>query len=413
MSDRLMYCPRHRALATLLLSVLALTGYTGASLANDSLGNNSGADNSVTNNSPATSEAFLRASSTQPTTDKRYHHIALLLPLSGTMSRAGEAIRDGFLAAYYASYPDTTEAPNLLIVDSTSSSSNITARIDQLVREQGVDAIVGPLAREDVSQLERLSRLPVPTLALNYGSGDSGSTAQLYELALNPEEEMRALAQALAERGINKLTLFTVSGATGPGNNDRQLAAFTHAWRESKRTLAAQITLKPGDNVITVSRSLFASSGAQPALLRSDALLLLTPPNTSRQLVPALRYYSPAALPLLIAAPGSFDPQANTAQNQDMNGTLLFDMPWLLAGHPLKASLQETGAIPYQSRYDRLYALGSDALLTLQRLQSPNGQLGDGNTGTLTIGPGRHIRRTLSWMKISDGQALPALQTSP
>ena len=75
--------------------------------------------------------------------------VALLLPLSGRAQQAGIAVRDGFLAAYYQQ--DAASRPRVRLYDVAARdvpSAYLAAVAD------GAEAVVGPLTREEVADIE-------------------------------------------------------------------------------------------------------------------------------------------------------------------------------------------------------------------------------------------------------------------
>ena len=109
---------------------------------------------------------------------ERPNNIVLMLPLQGKNAVAGKAIRDGFLASYYAARNAGDQLPAIRIID-TSNSSDFATLYDQ-VTQQGADFIIGPLHKQHVQSLQARRSLPTPTLALNYGAADD-NTNQLYQ----------------------------------------------------------------------------------------------------------------------------------------------------------------------------------------------------------------------------------------
>src|SRR4051812_10012688 len=87
-----------------------------------------------------TSPAFLAKPITTVTEPQ---HVALLLPLSGNLASAGQAVKEGFLAAYYASQP----RPELAIeFYDTASQADINSLYQQ-AQQKGADFVIGPLTK--------------------------------------------------------------------------------------------------------------------------------------------------------------------------------------------------------------------------------------------------------------------------
>ena len=96
---------------------------------------------------------------------ERPQKIALLLPQQGKLGKAGRAVRDGFMAAYYQAKQQNNQTPQIILYD--SHAKDVIKLYEQAVSE-GVQLIIGPLDKPKVTQLSQLDQLPVATLAVNY-----------------------------------------------------------------------------------------------------------------------------------------------------------------------------------------------------------------------------------------------------
>jgi outer membrane PBP1 activator LpoA protein len=92
-------------------------------------------------------------------------NIALLLPLQGKYAALGNAVRNGFLNAYYEQ-SGKSAGQNISFID-TSTGASIGALYQQAIAK-GADFVVGPLTKDEVQQLISAGGFNVPTLALNY-----------------------------------------------------------------------------------------------------------------------------------------------------------------------------------------------------------------------------------------------------
>ena len=132
--------------------------------------------------------------------------IALLLPFRGGYRKAAEAVRDGFIAAWHSA---GDYKPALKIYD--ANALNVEQIYAQAVAE-GADFVVGPLEKQAIEELAKLTDLPVPVLALNQApagrgekpAGSHGVLPNLMQFGLSPEGEAPA------------------SGAKGPVGRARQ-----------------------------------------------------------------------------------------------------------------------------------------------------------------------------------------------
>ncbi|MEK9766422.1 MAG: penicillin-binding protein activator, partial [Thalassolituus sp.] len=136
------------------------------------------------------------------------------LAMTGPLARTGEAIRDGFMAAYYSSLQKGFPVPAITIIDQTGTES-----VDQGYAEaiqSGSQWLVGPLTKNDVQALEERTSLPLPTLALNYGSreGDAYNPlpAELFEFGLSAEDEAVQIADQAWKDGHRRALVMIPEG---------------------------------------------------------------------------------------------------------------------------------------------------------------------------------------------------------
>ncbi|HRQ64280.1 MAG TPA: penicillin-binding protein activator, partial [Xanthomonadaceae bacterium] len=130
--------------------------------------------------------------------------VALLLPAGGPLASAAQAVRDGFMTAYFA---DPRERPEVRVYDAGSTPGDALFAYRRAVAD-GVDRVVGPLSRESVAHLFDNGIPPVPMLALNHAGGQTpwGS----YEFGLLPDHEGRLLAERLLDAGVRQVAMITM-----------------------------------------------------------------------------------------------------------------------------------------------------------------------------------------------------------
>jgi len=120
------------------------------------------------------------------------HQVALLLPLSGSASGVGNAIRNGFLGAYFASASGLDDRQTIRIYDVTAEGGASAAYAEAVA--DGAQFVVGPLLKDSVVELANDILVPVPVLTLNYLPDDTLAPPGLYQFALAPEDEAAAAA---------------------------------------------------------------------------------------------------------------------------------------------------------------------------------------------------------------------------
>ena len=174
-------------------------------------------------NHPA-SDDILRGLSSRSIDDVTHpRRIALILPLSSKFATAAEAVRDGFLAAYYSTLGHKVES--IKIYDVGDNPDSVTDVYDQAISD-GAQFVVGPLDKNSVSKLLDQEPLPVPTLALNYALEPNETPKNLFQFGLSPEEEAKQVAERTWLDGhVNAATIIP----NGPWG-ERVAQAFKERW---------------------------------------------------------------------------------------------------------------------------------------------------------------------------------------
>ncbi len=349
--------------------------------------------------------------------------MALLLPLQGNLSNSGQAIRNGFFAAYYHSLQKKSHLPTIRVVD--TSSGDIIALYNQVI-EQGADFVVGPLTKEDVMRVAKLDSLPVPTLALNT-IPSSRPINNFYQFGLSPEDEAKQVADKAWRNGHKRVVVIA------PANNwgERVAEVMLARWQE----LGGQVvdTLfygKPQQLSVELAKLLGVEQSEQRSKLlqhllggteiRSityrrqdiDAFFVVAKPLPARQIHPLLKFYYAGDLPVY-ATSHVYNGVSNPKSDQDLNGILFCAIPAAIAPDTLSVDQQailqrikETWPKAYEQQ-PQLFAFGMDSYELTMRLIT-EGQLPEagwkGTTGLLYIQSNKVIYRQLPWVKMDDGK---------
>ncbi len=321
--------------------------------------------------------------------------LALLLPMSGSIGVAAAAVRDGFMTAYYA---DTRRRPVLHIYD---TAQDALAQYRKAVQD-GNDFVVGPLARDHVSELFDQTDLEVPVLALNRGTAPPPPGSASFSLA--PEDEGVAAAQRLLGKGLRRTIVIA-------GNDDlaqRALAAFRDAYTQRGGEIAADVTLTgSGPNYAAPLKRALVDAGD-----RYDAIFLAlkAPPArlVATQLSTAGFRTVPRVSTSLILSGGG-----NPRLDQELDGIEYPEFPWLLHAIPGLPDAADIGARLGSTRDGgaRLYAFGADAYTLSAYLESlalqPDATV-RGATGALSLDGFGNIQRRPEWAVFSGGRPRPA-----
>ena len=365
---------------------------------------------------PETVRALQRAARERP------QRVAVLLPESGPLAPAAEAIRDGMMTGYYSAEEAGNPTPDLRFYD--VSDADVRSVFQRAV-EDGAQFVVGPLAKENVAELARAGTPPVTVLALNYLDQDSES-APIFQFGLAPEDEARQIARQNLEAGDRLAGVLYPRSAWG----QRVADAFVAAWRDGGGRVVVESSFTE-DTIGETVESLLDTARAEKDLRRDtsfsdldserpeewpqslDFLFLVADPNEGRQIKPALNFHYARDLPVF-ATSYIYDGTLAPRRDQDLDGVYFLDMPWILyEGTKLHRMAEETWPEGH-GRYARLFAMGVDAyrlqarLYLLRNLQDSTLP---GVTGTLRLNGARLVRES-DWAVFRNGEAIPVPRVS-
>lgn len=363
--------------------------------------------------------------------DGKVDTLALLLPLTGPLAAPAQAVRDGFMAAYFGK---SGARPSLLVFDTGTQAADIP-RVTEQALSAGADVLVGPLAKDQVAALAELEP-GAPVLALNYldnflATEQVAVPEDFFQLGLLPEDEAQQVAQRATRDGRRRALALVPEGEWG----QRLLAAF----RDSLQAFGGELVdfeiypakAKEYSGVITrllkfnakaakaqdLAREQAAKGqktdlAALPLAIRNDAdfIFLVAQPPQARLLRPQLSYYRATEMPIY-ATSHVYSGRPAPAADQDMNGLMFCDMPWVLGGDPrLEAAQAEVEHLwPNQAGVlPRLFALGYDAFNLADGFRVGNLRADApiaSATGLLQLRAGGRINRSLNWAEFRGGRA--------
>ena len=401
--------------------------------------------------------------------------IALILPLTGRLSNAGDAVRDGFLGGYFADsrlYPQPNTQSNaqletlnrffqpeqggvvernflqepsplagaqaarprsLTLYDSASAPlSDLVAR----AKADGADLIIGPLRKDKAQTVAELAaQANMPALLLNYleqapetQNSPSALTQrnEIYQLGTAIENEAATLANALMDSEHQRV-LVVHSGQTW---SQRALAEFQTLW-------PFPVSVARFDQIKEVTGAVGGSMGVADSVARKneltqlfdqeiqflprarqdlDAVVTLTSNVESRALVPALRFHFADNLPVY-ATSQSIRGDGNI---RELAGFTVTELPLLTSPNLDMRNLVSTYNLA-ESPLVELYALGYDAyqLATWIHLmsQSPRASMQQAlrltmATGIIQLSPNGRFQRTLDMVKIDRRGRLKEIEKS-
>ncbi len=347
--------------------------------------------------------------------------IAVMLPADGPFVEAAKAIKQGIIAAHYAS----GDSSRLHFFDVDTDPYSGRSNVDQLYQEaisRGAGIVIGPLQKPSVEALAKLPELPVPVLALNRVE-PSFQRPNLFQFGLAPEDDAMAVADFARLQGYQNAAILAPQGEWG----DRVAGAFSQAWREQGGNILSVASYKESENDFrdtliplmgldvseqryrALQRTLDRSLDYEPRRRQDiDFLFLVARPLKARQLVPQLKFHRSGDLPL-IATSHAYSGQPDPQHDIDLNELIITDIPWMFETKANQDQAYQAVQSQTQGKPGgllRLYAMGVDAYRLIGELnqlsRSPE-QTYKGATGDLSINDMGQIEREMRWGRFKQG----------
>lgn len=365
-------------------------------------------------NLPDMIQALRRAARDRPAA------IAVMLPMNGPLAGAAAALRDGFTTAYYSALAQGFPVPVIRFYD--SSSEDVISLYNRAL-DAGAQLVIGPLDKDQVATLASVSKLPVPTLALNYV--DTQAPPNLYLFGLAPEDEARQAAEQAITEGARLAAILYPEGEWG--------ARVAEAFRQRFESLGGIVTTRNtfAEDATAATRELLdlGQSEARARQLRNftslrleseprrrqdiDLIFMVASAAQARQLKPALNFNYASDIPVF-ATSHVYAGTPAADMDADLNGIRFVDMPWLLDRN---SPLHQNAARVWpggHGRYERLFALGVDAYrlhTRLAMLQTLPESFLPGVTGQLSLDEQQRLVRSLQWAWFTRGvpQRMPVV----
>lgn len=334
-------------------------------------------------------------------------HMALLLPLSGTLAGPGNAIKEGFMAAYNAKVVDQN-----MDVHFYDTSAKDAAMLYQQALADGADYIVGPLTKNEVTKIAALDH-PVPTILLNDVTMENSHN--VYRFGLSPTYEAGLIAKKAAKDGWGKCLVIAPSGSWADD--------VVHSFAIELQNAGGQVIDRLGyDNTSNLdpllknflqfvepsapklSKLLLAKKdGIEPSRRKDfDMIFLLAYPSKARQIMPLLKYYFAGNVPVY-ATSAVYAGSPNKMRDKDLDGIVFCDNPRIF-----KQTLENKNWPETWNSYSRLYTLGMDSFTLAFHLKElllhPNTGV-HAESGVFYATPEKKLSRKLVFRQFSKGVA--------
>jgi outer membrane PBP1 activator LpoA protein len=333
-------------------------------------------------------------------------HVALLLPLSGPLAKAGQAVRDGVLAAYYQAKQQQLSSTTVNFYN-TNSSTDIINLYNQALT-QGADLVIGPLDKSSIARLAKSGAIKVPTIVLNELPPNTAAPRDFIQFSLTQTGEAEQIAKRAWQDGKRSALIIVPAGQWGAEIGQ----AFIKAWQTQGGIIADRVALQNGQNVNSALLQLLKVEYIEEELKRplhgkktrlipqprqdADMVFMALTPDLARQIKPLLQFYYANNL-TVYSTSLALGSQATPNEALDMQDVIICDMPWVMSQPQPHA---------YADQKNRLYALGTDAYSLSQNLAALNSTLGfTGTTGTLQLGANNKVIRQLICTTLKQLQA--------
>ncbi|MEJ2402205.1 MAG: penicillin-binding protein activator [Xanthomonadales bacterium] len=347
--------------------------------------------------------------------------VAVLLPGSGRLQAAGEALRDGLMNAYLQN-PMRSELQFFPTDDDPESA--IAAYFSAL--DAGANLIVGPLRRESVEAMLRLPGMATPVLALNDlpdpWTDLPGLEGRVRGISLSQDAEAAATASRAVRSGYERAMVLAPETAWGERmagafqdeflRDDQQIvAALRYPERENDHSALLERALKIDESEARkrqIENTLQTRVGFEPVRRDDIDMIFLAADATQARLIrPQLRFHDAGDIPVY-ATGRVYDGQPDATRNQDLNGIRFPTTRWQLE-HTEKDTIPDLASLR-GGALAPLFALGRDAWNILPWLGLMNrdpGFLFPGESGDYRAGLDGALKRDPAWAEFRRGRPAP------
>lgn len=341
--------------------------------------------------------------------------VAILLPFSGQLSSAANAIRDGIMAAFYQLQTREPNPPSLKFYDTSEQHID---DLYQLALDDGAELVIGPLAKQHIDELALRPEMPVPTLALNTIDNPLGAVPNLYQFGLAVEDESAQAAEQAWRDGYRRALV--IAPRTNWG--DRSADAFSDAWlalggdlindmrfddvSDYSDLVHRAFALDESEQRAQQIRRLVGNITFEPRRRQDiDMVFLAADARQARQIKPTLNFHYAGDV-AVYATSHVFTGRVAPELDQDMEGIRFAAMPWFF-NHNLPEKAQLTRHADTSANLQSFYALGVDSFHLyprLQQLQQVTQAQFYGQTGRLRLNDEGQVRRIQDWAEFNRGR---------
>ena len=319
--------------------------------------------------------------------------IVLMLPMSGKLERASQAIVDGFFATFY-NQKEARPQVSIINVDDYSNINDALAAAN----EKQPDVIIGPLQKNNVAQVGRLN-LPYPVIALNQLDINL-HPKNLYHFSLSAEDEIHELITFAKQEGATKAAILNIQDTWALKQSDEFRVAATkenititsnqsYANTPKGRQDAIQKLLLIDESYARKRRIEQWTGTKVESIARSredlDYVFYVGKLNDAKQIRPLIDFYFADKIPMLATSTLNDSEPDKSINPSDIERILFTEVPALT---PNSTTLDVLPKNQSSNILRRLQALGADSYLLANKYRLftllPSTKI-SANTGIITI----------------------------
>ncbi len=300
--------------------------------------------------------------------------VVLMLPMTGKLKRASQAIVDGFFATYY-NQKEKRPQVNIVDVDQFNDISDAL----QAANDMTPDIIIGPLQKNNVAQISRL-HLPYPVIALNQLDFNKAAN-NLFHFSLNAEDEIHELISFAKQEGATKAAVLSTQDTWALKQNDEftQAAEQEHVTITSTQSYAntPQGRQNAVQKLLLINestsrrRSVEKWTGSKVESIARprqdlDYVFYVGKLDDAKQIRPLLDFYFADSVPMLATSSLNDSAPDKNGKAEDIERILFTELPALASNKKTASALP---ANPGSNILRRLQAMGADSYLLANKYQ--------------------------------------------
>lgn len=339
-----------------------------------------------------------------------YQNIAVILPLSGKQTAAGNAAQQGILAAYGN---DKTSKLHFFDAETLDWST-----LEETLSELSIDFVVGPLLRKHVDSYLALEQLNIPTLLLNLPHSQPLLPHQ-FAISMRPEDEAVQAASTLAKKDFEMPIVLMHQDPV----SERIANTFIQEWQSITGEAPRLMPFSKGKKMQTMLKTALGVEQSEERIkdlnrrikytIKSDVrnrrdvdmIYIVGSPTQTRVLKPYVDVsISPFADAIpMFASSRSHSVKIDEGGTRDLAGLSFTEMPWLLDSKQQNKSLVSQSKSLFPQRSDslqRIFAMGYDALGLVNKvnlMQQHSYIRHYGQVGVLQLNQSNILTRSLLW----------------